>query len=115
MRAKRPARAASVLLVGPPSPSLQRKQALLQNSGFEITFAENICYAELFAEIQYFDAAIYDESLPPHEQLSLARVMRVRWPWMRLVACGRPPEKAIFDAHESSEANLPHTLRKLLI
>lgn len=108
------ASATSVLLVGPPSPSLSRKQALLQNSGFDITLAENICNAEVFAETQYFDAAVYDDSLPVHEQLSLARVMRIRWPWMRLIACGPAPSDGLFDANESSEAGLPETLREIL-
>ncbi len=103
----------SILLVGPPSPALRRKQTLLQGSGFEITLAENICYAELFAQTQHFDAAVYDDSIPPHEQLSLARLMRIRWPWMRLVSCG-PDNEGLFDAHGSSEARLAEVLRELL-
>ncbi len=108
------ASATSVLLVGPPSPSLLRKKSLLQQHGFDITLAENICYAEVFAEAQHFDAAVYDDSLPVHEQLSLARVMRIRWPWMRLIACGPAPGNELFDANESSEAELPETLREVL-
>ncbi len=105
----------SVLLVGVLSPALERKQSLLQNHGFDITFAENVCYAEIFAEARHFDAAVYDVSLPIEEQASLARVMRVRWPWMRLISCGTDPgDGRLFDANESSESQLPETLRQVL-
>jgi hypothetical protein len=106
--------AAAVLLVGSPSPALSRKQSVLEGSGFDITVAENICYAEVFAEAQYFDAAVYDESLPSHEQVSLARVMRVRWPWMRLIACDPAPADELFDAIQPSESQLPETIRGIL-
>lgn len=119
----------TVLLVGSPSPALDRKHRLLETSGFDITRAENICYAEVFAETHYFDAAICDESLPAPEQQSLARVMRVRWPWMRLISCGvhsaadktaadeiaaDETEDRLFDARETSESALPETLRGIL-
>jgi DNA-binding NtrC family response regulator len=108
------ASATSILLVGPSSPSLLRKKTVLQRHGFDITLAENICYAEVFAETQHFDAAVYDDALPAHEQLSLARVMRIRWPWMRLISCGPAPSDGLFDANEFSEAALPETLREVL-
>jgi CheY-like chemotaxis protein len=109
-----PAAAAAVLLVGAHAPSLERKQSLLESSGFAVTLAENICYAELFAQERHFDAAVCDESLPPHERISLARVLRIRWPWMRLVACGDASENDLFDAAEPSEADLPEILRAVL-
>jgi hypothetical protein len=93
---------------------LSKKRALLTDSGFDVTLAENICYAEVFAEAQRFDAAVYDDSLPAHEQVSLARVMRVRWPWMRLIACGPAPDEGLFDANQSSHADLAETLREVL-
>jgi DNA-binding response OmpR family regulator len=105
---------ASILIVGSPSPALHRKQSLLQNSGFDTTIAESICHAEVFAESQYFDAAIYDDSLPEHEQISLAHVMRIRWPWIRLISCGASPGDGLFDANQASESQLPETLKEIL-
>jgi hypothetical protein len=106
--------ATAVLLIGHPSPALKRKQSVLVRSGFAITLAENICYAEVFAEAQYFDAAVYDESLPIHEKLSLARIMRIRWPWIRLIACAQNVDGELFDAIQSSESHLPETIRQSL-
>jgi len=104
----------SVLLVGQPSASLDRKRALLEDSGFEVTLADNICYAEVFSEHQHFDAAVYDDAVAPHEQASLAGVMRIRWPWMRLVACGPISSAELFDGNESSESELPKALHRIL-
>lgn len=108
------ASATPILLVGPPSPLLLRRKTTLERHGFDITLAENICYAEVFAETQHFAAAVYDDALPAHEQLSLASVMRVRWPRMRLISCGHAPAEGIFDANESSEAELPEAIRAIL-
>jgi DNA-binding response OmpR family regulator len=109
---------ASVLLIEESSPSLQRRQQSLEISGFAVTRAENICYAEIFAGSQHFDAAIYDDSVPTEEQHSLARTMRLHWPWMRLVSCAAPPQhelsRQLFDANQSSALALPKTLREIL-
>jgi hypothetical protein len=110
----REACAKSVLLVGPQSASVDRRKALLEASGFEVTLAENICHAEVFSETQHFDAAVYDESLASHEQVSLAGVMRIRWPWMRLVASGPTSLAELFDGSESLEAELPRALGRIL-
>jgi hypothetical protein len=104
----------SVLLIGPSSDSLARKQALLELSGFEIARAENICYAEVFADSRRFDAAVYDDSIPAHEQVALANVMRIRWPWMRLISCGADSAPNLFDALECAESELPIVLRRML-
>ena len=113
-----PVRTLWVLVVGAPSPSLDRRIHLLQSSGCTVTHAESVCHAEMYSEAQYFDAAIYDGSLSEEEQVSLARIMRVRWPWMRLVRCSSAPIRItrdpLFDAAEASEANLPETLRAIL-
>ncbi len=90
----------------------------LHGHGYAITHAESICHAEMFSEAQYFDAAVYDETLTEVEQVSLARIMRVRWPWMRLIRCGSFPIKItsdpLFDAMEASEASLPETIERCL-
>ncbi|WP_150133101.1 hypothetical protein [Acidisarcina polymorpha] len=104
----------SILLVGAPSPSLDRKKSGLEGSRFDVTLAENICYAEIYAETQYFDAAVYDDSLPAEEKIALASVMRVRWPWMRLVSLGPVSSQELFDAIEASESQLPESLRSVL-
>lgn len=107
-----------LLLVGMPIPQTDRKASLLESSGFTVTRAENICYAELFAAQQYFDAAVYDDSIPPQEQISLARIMRVRWPWMRLISMGTLPtnfDPDLFDTWSASEENLPTALHQVLI
>ena len=101
----------SLLLIGVSTPEVTRKHQLLHDSGFVVTLVDNICNAELLSEAQYFDAAVYDESLSEVEQVSLARTMRVRWPWMRLVRYGHQAltitEDAVFDATTASEASLP--------
>jgi hypothetical protein len=111
-------RTISLLLVGAQTPTLERKRQLLGDAGFAVTLADNICEAEVYSEAQYFDGAVYDESLSETEQVSLARVMRVRWPWMRLVRCGHLPlsitEDAVFDATSASEARLSEVVRDCL-
>ena len=113
-----PAKIASVLFVGPPSVALDRRLSLLQSCGFAVTHAESICHAEMYSEAQYFDAAVYDETLTEVEQVSLARVMRVCWPWMRLIRRGSEPIRitgdSLFDAMDASEAALPETVLRCL-
>ena len=114
----RPVRTFWILVVGASSPELDRRIHLLQSSGCSVTHAESVCHAEMYSEAQYFDAAVYDASLSEVELVSLARIMRVRWPWMRLVRCGGAPIRItrdpLFDAAEASEASLPETLRAIL-
>jgi len=116
---KHPKPSTALLLVGASSSQVERKAQLLHDSGFHVTHAESICHAELYSEAQYFDAAVYDESMTEVEQVSLARIMRVRWPWMRLVRCGHSAititKDAIFDATVASETSLPETVLKCLI
>ena len=38
-----------------------------------VTRADNVCYAEMYADTQHFKAAVYDQSLSQEEQASLAR------------------------------------------
>jgi hypothetical protein len=107
-----------LLLVGSNSAEMDRKAALLHAHGYVVTRAENICYAEMFAAEQYFEAAVYDVSLDAQEQISLARIMRVRWPWMRLVRCGPMPVHAdpdLFDAWSMSEDRLPQDVESALV
>lgn len=107
-----------LLLVATPGAQTDRKVALLETSGFSVTRADTICHAEIFAAEQYFDAALYDDSIPAHEQIALARVMRVRWPWMRLVSAGKLPanhDPDLFDASSISEENLPTAIYQVLI
>jgi hypothetical protein len=109
---------ASLLLVGEPSPGMDRKHALLREAGFDVTRADTICHAEVFSESQHFEIAVYDEGLLPEEQISLARVMRVRWPWMRLVRCGHMPlegeQNLLFDGTAVSESQLPECIERTL-
>uniref|UniRef100_A0A7V5CSK9 Response regulatory domain-containing protein n=1 Tax=Acidobacterium capsulatum TaxID=33075 RepID=A0A7V5CSK9_9BACT len=115
---KKPVSAIPLLLVGSDSAELDRKTALLSSHGYVVTRAENICYAEMFAAEQYFEAAVYDSSLDTQEQISLARIMRVRWPWMRLVRCGPMPAHAdpdLFDAWSLSEERLPQDVESTLV
>ncbi|ACO33059.1 MULTISPECIES: hypothetical protein [Acidobacterium] len=115
---KKPVTAIPLLLVGSDSAELDRKAALLTAHGYVVTRAENICYAEMFAAEQYFEAAVYDSSLDTQEQISLARIMRVRWPWMRLVRCGPMPAHAdpdLFDAWSLSEERLPQDVESTLV
>jgi hypothetical protein len=106
------------MLVGAPSGEIDRKYALLRTSGFDVTCADTICHAEVFAESQYFEAAVYDESLSPQEQVALARVMHVRWPWMHLIRCGHTPleiaEDSLFHCTAASESQIPMCLEHLL-
>lgn len=107
-----------LLLVGVPSAETDRKASLLEANGFTVTRADTICHAELFAAQQYFDAAVYDISITSQEQVSLARIMRIRWPWMRLISMGQLPanfDPDLFDASATSEANLPAALNQSLI
>ena len=107
-----------VLLVGAPSAEIDRKHALLRDSGFDVTCADTICHAEVFAESHYFEAAIYDDSLSPQEQVSLARVMRIRWPWIRIIRCGHSPlqiaEDTLFHCTVAAESQLPAYIAQLL-
>jgi hypothetical protein len=107
-----------LLLVGADSAEVDRKAALLHAHGYAVTRAESICHAEVFAAEQYFEAAVYDGSLDLQEQISLARIMRVRWPWMRLVRCGPMPAHAdpgLFDAWSLSEERLPQDVESTLV
>ena len=110
---------ANVLLVGAPSAVLERRAHLLRTSGFTVTQAENVCYAEMFSEQQYFDAAVYDDSLVMEEQLSLAGVMRIRWPWMKLIQMhkqGRAGSPAnTFDATVAAESELATSVQSRLL
>jgi hypothetical protein len=107
-----------LLLVGAPGAETDRKASLLEANGFTVTRADTICHAEMFAAEQYFDAAVYDSSIHPQEQVSLARIMRVRWPWMRLISMGHLPanfDPDLFDNWSASEETLPNTLNQVLI
>lgn len=107
-----------LLLVAAPSPEADRKASHLEANGFLVTRADNICYAELFAAEQYFDCAVYDNSITPQEQVSLARIMRIRWPWMRLISMGHLPanfDPDLFDTWSASEETLPTALHQVLI
>ena len=107
-----------LLLVGVPGAETDRKASLLEAGGFLVTRADSICHAEMFAAEQYFDAAVYDDSIQPQEQISLARIMRVRWPWMRLISMGHLPanfDPDLFDSWSASEENLPAALNQALI
>ena len=111
--------AANVLLVGAPSAVLERRAHLLRTSGFNVTLAENVCYAELFSEQQYFDAAVYDDSLVMEEQLSLAGVMRIRWPWMKLIQIQKQGltgnQANTFDATVATESELVASVQSRLL
>jgi hypothetical protein len=98
------------LFVCIPSTQTDKTDAALRARGLTVTRADNICVAELFAQAQHFETAVYDHSLSQEEQVSLARVMRIRWPWMRIirwVAAGGdlPVEDGLFDcsAHSASQ------------
>jgi DNA-binding NtrC family response regulator len=85
-------------------------EAALRATGLNVTRADNICFAEMFAEAQRFEAAVCDHSLSQEEQVSLARVMRIRWPWMRIirwVSSGDPlQDDALFDCSVFSRSQL---------
>ena len=114
-----PGKAHPVLLVGAASATADRIAASIAASGFSVTPCENVCYAEILAEQQYFEAAVYDPSLVPAERISLARTMRVRWPWMKLVCLGgelgAPVEPGLFDASVASESELGRCLLDLVM
>ena len=103
MKKTKRTRAPSVplLFVCAPSEQADETSALLQSKGMLVTRADNVCYAEMYADTQMFAAAVYDQSLSQEEQASLARVMRIRWPWMRILrwgADGKPFfEDELFD------------------
>jgi len=80
-----PAEAVPALFVAALSAQADRTEALLVANGLKVIRADNVCIAEIYAEAQRFAAAIYDQSLSQEEQASLARVMRIRWPWMRIL------------------------------
>lgn len=85
------------LFVTVPSSQADQTEAVLQDLGLTITRADNICFAEMFAEAQRYEAAIYDRSLAQEEQTSLARVMRIRWPWMRIIRLVSADEPLLED------------------
>jgi hypothetical protein len=83
--------------------------------GFIVTRADNVCFAEIYAEAQQFAGAVYDQSLSEEEQVSLARVMRIRWPWMRIIRWVPPDnsfsprtfsDDTLFDCSAVSESQL---------
>ncbi len=120
MRQKKSSRRLAVptLFVTLPSDQADQTEAALQAKGLVVTRADNICYAEMFAEAQRFEAAVYDRSLSQEEQASLARVMRIRWPWMRiirLVSAGEPLlDDALFDCSAVSAAELAACVERSL-
>ena len=83
-----------------------------------MTRADNICFAEMYAEGQHFEAAVYDQSLSQQEQVSLAQMMRIRWPWIRIirVASSRmlSPDDALFDCIAHSESQLTACIERAL-
>ncbi len=110
--------AVPTLFVGGASPAADGTEAALRSIGLELTRVDNICVAEMVAEAQHFEAAVYDQSLSQEEQVSLARVMRIRWPWMRIIRCvfsGDPLiEDALFDCTAVSEAQLAACVKRSL-
>jgi DNA-binding NtrC family response regulator len=100
----------AVLFVTIPSVQADQTEAALQSLGLSVTRADNICYAEMYAEAQHFEAAVYDQSLTQEEQVSLARVMRIRWPWIRIIrsvsSSAPASEDGLFDCSALSESQL---------
>lgn len=98
---------------------LERRHQVLHHGKFHVTIAESICHAEIFSESNYFEAAVYDDSIHPLEQNSLAQVMRVRWPWMRIVRLtpGTPHDETpgLFDVTIHSEAELMAALLQVIL
>ena len=98
------------LFVTIPSAQADRTETVLRSLGLNVTRADNICEAEIYSEGQHFEAAVYDESLSPVEQVSLAQIMRIRWPWMRIlrlaVAPAPPVDHGLFDCTALSESQL---------
>jgi hypothetical protein len=103
-------RETSTLFVSIPSAQADETQAALQAQGLIVTRADNICVAEMLAEAQRFEVAVYDRSLAQEEQASLAQVMRIRWPWIlltQLVSKGDAlPNDGLFDCSAVSVADL---------
>ena len=120
MRQKKSSRRLAVpaLFVTLPSEQADQTEAALQAKGLDVTRAENICYAEMFAEAQRFEAAVYDRSHSQQEQASLARVMRIRWPWMRIIRFVSAGEEllddALFDCSAVSAAELAACVERSL-
>ena len=110
MKRSRPTFAVPVLFVTVPSDEADQTSADLQSKGLSVVRADNICFAEMYAESSRFEAAVYDHSLSQEEQVSLARVMRVRWPWMRLIRKVVPGSSLLeddaFDWSVDSESKL---------
>ena len=110
--------AVPTLLVTVPSAQADRTEAALRSFGLSVTRADNVCLAEMYAEAQHFEAAVYDQSLNQQEQVSLAQVMRIRWPWIRiirLVSSRDPlPDDALFDCIAHSESQLTACIERAL-
>jgi hypothetical protein len=106
------------LFVCTPSAQADEIEATLRAKGLSVTRADNICFAEMLAQAQRFEAAVYDQSLSQQEQVSLARVMRIRWPWMRIirwVSSGDPlQDDALFDCSVSSASQLASCVERAL-
>ncbi|MGA3227564.1 MAG: hypothetical protein ABSC65_27615 [Acidobacteriaceae bacterium] len=104
------AAAVPILFVATPSAQADRTESVLQSMGLSVTRADNICFAEVYAEAQHFAGAVYDQSLSGEEQVSLARVMRIRWPWMRIIRWVSPGnslfDDTLFDCSALSESQL---------
>jgi hypothetical protein len=114
-----PAQGVTALFVAAPSAQADRTEAVLRANGLTVTRADNVCFAEIYAEAHRFAAAIYDQSLSQEEQASLARVMRFRWPWMRIlhwVSSGDPVEdEDLFDWSFRTETELADCVALRLI
>jgi hypothetical protein len=111
--------AVPTLLVTIPSAQADRTEAALRSLGLSVTRADNVCFAEMYAEAQHFEAAVYDQSLSQQEQVSLARVMRIRWPWIRIVRLVSSndyavAEDALFDCSARSESQLTACIERSL-
>jgi hypothetical protein len=106
------------LFVSIPSAQADRTEAGLRERGLLVTRADNVCVAELFAEAERFEVAIYDRSLSQEEQISFARVMRIRWPWMRIIRFSSSiaplTEDALFDCSALSESQLTACVERSL-
>jgi hypothetical protein len=106
------------LFVCIPSAQADQTESTLRAKGLSVTRADNVCFAEMFAAAQRFEAAIFDQSLSQEEQVSLARVMRIRWPWMRIirwVSSADPLEDdALFDCSAVSASQLAACVERSL-
>ncbi len=118
MKPPKKALAVPALFVTVPSAQADQTALTLQAKGLRVTRADNICFAEMIAQEQRFEAAIYDRSLSQEEQVSLARVMRIRWPWMKLlrwVSPGAPLlEDDLFNWSVRSEPELAACVERRL-